>query len=42
MQINDRDYRENPEKYEEYRFSVGQILFLGDLLKPEIKSGGLN
>ena len=30
---HDRDYRENPEKYKDNRFSVGQILLLGELLE---------
>lgn len=31
---NDRDFREHPEKYEPIRFSVGQILLVGDILPP--------
>ncbi len=29
---NDRDFRENPEKYESIRFSVGQIQLIGEII----------
>ncbi|MEM0966297.1 MAG: SGNH/GDSL hydrolase family protein [Verrucomicrobiota bacterium] len=31
---NDRDFRENPEKYESNRFSVGQIILIGEIIPP--------
>jgi lysophospholipase L1-like esterase len=42
---NDRDYRENPGKYKDCRFSIGQILLLGELVVPksnEVEPTGQN
>jgi lysophospholipase L1-like esterase len=39
---NDKDYRENPEKYKDCRFSVGNILLLGELLKSEKQDDASN
>ncbi|MEM6885289.1 MAG: SGNH/GDSL hydrolase family protein [Verrucomicrobiota bacterium] len=31
---NDRDFRENPERYQDNRFSAGQIMLIGEIIPP--------
>jgi len=31
---NDKDFKEHPERYTDYNFSVGQVILIGDILPP--------